>query len=142
MNALPASYYMELCRSQGIYTQLELDLETPPWVFVNPKYLKQEMVQVSYCSPEGKTYGSRRTTDHPSFEATRDWLEKRGYIRVQKQWSNGDRVLKPFYFNNVYKEVGDRFLCSSAMKHDHTDKYNDGKILEGVKNYKDDSFDW
>ena len=53
--------------------------------------------------------------DHPEFAKFRDQLEQDGYIETQRGWWNGDRVLTPFVFNGVEFEVGDQFVCASAM---------------------------
>jgi hypothetical protein len=56
------------------------------------------------------------TEDHPEFARLRDQLEQQGYIRCERNWSNGDRVLKPFSLNGVAFESGEQFCCAVAMK--------------------------
>ena len=55
--------------------------------------------------------------DHPEFTKLRDQLEAQGYIRCERNWSNGDRVLKPFSLNSVAFEPGEQFCCAAAMKY-------------------------
>jgi hypothetical protein len=57
------------------------------------------------------------TEDHPEFAQLRDQLEQQGYIWCERNWSNGDRVLKPFSLNSVAFEPGDQFCCAVAMKY-------------------------
>lgn len=54
--------------------------------------------------------------DSPEFKALRNQLEAEGYIQCQRQWWNGDRVLKTFFLNGVRFDNGDSFPCGSAMK--------------------------
>lgn len=56
-----------------------------------------------------------KSVDHPAFAALREHLEHNGFIAIQRSWVNGDRVTKPFYLNEVYFDVGDKFVCGSAM---------------------------
>jgi hypothetical protein len=56
------------------------------------------------------------TEDHPEFAQLRDQLEQQGYIRCERNWSNGDRVLKLFSLNSVAFEPGEQFCCAAAMK--------------------------
>ena len=78
---------------------------------------------------EGKS-ASISNDDHPDFKALRNQLEESGYIKCERNWWNGDRVLKPFSLNNVLFEVNETFPCGSAMlihltvqrKYKHCDK--------------------
>jgi hypothetical protein len=58
---------------------------------------------------------STGTKDHPEFSELREQLGTDGYIEIQRSWWNGDRVLKPFVFNGVEFEVGEKFCCACAM---------------------------
>ena len=136
---IPASLLMEIGRSAGVMTQQELDLGTPPWVFVDPQYLTREVNGTTVYTPNGKRTGSIGTEDHPKFRDTREWLGKNGYIRIERGWSNGDRVTSPFYFNNVLMDVGEQFSCGAAMGYGkYVENYNDGQPDYDVKNYNDD----
>ena len=63
----------------------------------------------------GGTY-SIQSVDHPEFMALRDRLEAEGYIRTERQWWNGDRVLKRFRLNGVLFRPGEQFSSAAAMK--------------------------
>lgn len=134
--AVPASLILEVARNQGAYYQLELDLECPPWVFVNPEYLTSCATGHSVVAGNGKRYGVIATEDHPYFRDTRNWLAQHGYIHMETGYSNGDRVTKPFYFNNVYMDIGEQFSCAPAMKYRYgkPELYNEGEPLP-VPNY-------
>lgn len=139
--AIPASIWIEAGRRQGVMTQLELDLGCPPWYFIKPEYLTDVHETLSYCSPDGKTYGSHGTVGHPSFTKLRNHLESRGYIHTVRNSSNGDTVLEPFYLNNYLFLPGEKFSCAGAIRCCHkqiVNGYNDGKIDPTVKNYRDD----
>ena len=141
--ALPAELILDLAKKQGAYYQLDLDLDCPPWVFVKPEYLTGCTKGFSVVTSSGKKHGSMSTEDHPYFRDTRNWLAQNGYIKMQTNWINGDRVTKPFYFNNIYMDVGDQFSCASAMSYQYgkEEVYNNGEPLHApnysVDNYKD-----
>ena len=126
---VPASLIQDLARSNGAMTQLELDLRCPPWVFVDPQYLTECATGYSVISGDGTSSGITGIEDHPRFRDTRQWLANKGYIDMVTTWHNGDTVLKPFYFNNVFKQVGESFKCAAAMRHNHTQLYNNGEPL-------------
>lgn len=63
----------------------------------------------------GGTY-SIQSVDHPEFMALRDRLEREGYIKTERQWWNGDRVLKRFRLNGILFRPGEKFACAAAMK--------------------------
>lgn len=140
-NCLPAHIYFDIARSQGYMYQTSFEFEDMAiWVFVNPKYLKDSTVQTNIRTQDGKHSGSSTgSQDHPSFLATKERLERDGYINTVPWW-NGDTVLKPFYFNNVYLDVDDKFKSAAAMGNcgEFAENYNDGEILEGVRNYKNE----
>jgi hypothetical protein len=54
--------------------------------------------------------------DHDEFTKLRDQLEQLGYIETQRQWWNGDQVLKSFKLNEWTFRRGHRFPCAAAMK--------------------------
>ncbi len=59
---------------------------------------------------------STSNLDHPEFAALRDRLEAEGFIECQRQWWNGDRVLRPFRLNGAEFEPGEQFPCGVAMR--------------------------
>ena len=115
--AIPASLIMDIARETGCYQQIDLDLQCPPKIRIDEDYLTDipVVLDIEYTS-NGKHHSLHSTIDHPSFTKTRDWLEKNGYIETQRNYSNGDIVLMPFYVNDVHFDVGDKFPCASAMK--------------------------
>ena len=64
--------------------------------------------------------------DHDEFTKLREQLGEEGYITIERGWWNGDRVVKPFYLNDVKFSKGDKFCCASAMiwtlEHGESDK--------------------
>ena len=54
--------------------------------------------------------------DHDEFTKLRNQLEELGYIKTQRQWWNGDRVLKSFMLNEWTFYKGHKFPCAAAMK--------------------------
>ena len=56
------------------------------------------------------------TDDSEEFKALRNQLEAEGYIQCQRNWWNGDRVLKTFFLNGVRFDVDDQFASGAAMK--------------------------
>lgn len=123
---IPISLLMDIARLDGVMYQQELDLQTPIWVFVNPDFLTSVQNGVSYDKGFGSC-GMMGTEDHPKFRDTRNFLEREGYIKTERSWSNGDTVVKPFFFNNVLLVEGDKFSCAPAMRYGFSDNYNDGQ---------------
>jgi hypothetical protein len=78
-----------------------------------PTLTNEELMEVIKDPVVSSIQGSE---DHPEFARLRDQLEQLGYIRCERNWSNGDRVLKPFSLNSVAFEPGEQFCCAAAMK--------------------------
>ena len=55
------------------------------------------------------------TKDHDEFTKLREYLGENGYIRIERGWWNGDRVLKPFKLNGFNFKKGDKFASAGAM---------------------------
>ena len=54
--------------------------------------------------------------DHDEFNKLRNQLEQQGYIKTERGWWNGDRVLKPFMLNEWEFREGNKFPCAAALK--------------------------
>ena len=54
--------------------------------------------------------------DHDEFTRLRNQLEQEGYIKIERGWWNGDRVLKPFMLNEWRFHKGHKFPCAAAMR--------------------------
>jgi hypothetical protein len=59
---------------------------------------------------------STYSKDHDEFTKLRNQLEELGYIKTQRSWWNGDRVLKPFYLNEWKFKKNHKFPCASALR--------------------------
>jgi hypothetical protein len=59
---------------------------------------------------------SIRNDDSPEFQALRNQLESLGYIKCERNWWNGDRVLQPFTLNGVPFDTGNKFCSGAAMQ--------------------------
>ena len=86
---------------------------------INSKYLTSvdDTRDITFVMPsgalvKGTTIG---TKDHPKFTEFRDKMEKLGYIKTERAWSNGDSVLKPFIINGMKLKKGDKFACACAL---------------------------
>jgi len=53
--------------------------------------------------------------DHDEFTKLRNQLEELGYIKCERGWWNGDRVLKGFKLNEWTFRKGHQFPCATAM---------------------------
>ena len=62
------------------------------------------------------TSESISTKDHPSFTELREELGKKGYISIERNWWNGDRVLKPFRLNGYLFKQDEKFPSGGAME--------------------------
>jgi len=58
---------------------------------------------------------STSSGDHEQFAQLRDQLEQQGYIETQRQWWNGDRVIKSFKLNEWTFRRGHKCPCAAAM---------------------------
>lgn len=69
---------------------------------------------------------STKMIDHPKFTELREQLGQDGLISIERNCWNGDKVLKPFYLNDIKFNKGDTFRCAAAMKwtltHSQVDK--------------------
>lgn len=54
--------------------------------------------------------------DHDEFTNLRNQLEELGYIKTERGWWNGDRVLKSFKLNEWTFRKGHKFPCAAAMR--------------------------
>ena len=54
--------------------------------------------------------------DHDEFTKLRNQLEELGYIKTERSWWNGDRVLKSFKLNEWTFRKGEKFSCAGAMR--------------------------
>ncbi len=54
--------------------------------------------------------------DHDEFTKLRNQLEQEGYIKTERGWWNGDRVLKPFKMNEWKFHKGHKFPSAAAMR--------------------------
>ncbi len=59
--------------------------------------------------------GMTHTEDHPEFARLREQLGQEGYIRIERGWWNGDRVLEPFSLNGYTFKVGEQFSSAEAL---------------------------
>lgn len=99
--------------------QLHFDEELfPPLFIIKEEYLTSCNEAFTWITSTG--HGPNGTiahsVDHPAFAALRKHLDARGFISTENGWVNGDRVVKPFYLNEVYFDVGEKFVCASAMQ--------------------------
>ena len=53
--------------------------------------------------------------EHDEFTKLRNQLEELGYIKCERSWCNGDRVLKVFYLNGWKFRKGHKFPCAAAL---------------------------
>ena len=54
--------------------------------------------------------------DHDEFTKLRNQLEELGYIKTERGWWNGDRVLKSFKLNGWTMRKGHKFPCAAALR--------------------------
>lgn len=124
--------------------QPSLELYTPRYR-IDPKYVC-EVADNIICeqTTTGSNWSSSGSVDHPTFARLRTHLEKKGYLATQRSWSNGDRVIKPFYINDVLFNEGGRFLCASAMlSHlERSEKHPMQKAPEPAINYDAELRNW
>lgn len=118
-NVIPASVIHEIMDDIAKEPkQLHFDEAVFPTCFmINEEYLTtcNQAFQWVTATGHGPNGTVSKHVDHPAFAAMRLHLSQRGFIEMQTQWFNGDRVLKPFFVNKIYFAVGDKFPCASAL---------------------------
>jgi hypothetical protein len=77
----------------------------------NPTH--EDIIKILKGYDKGYSISSK---DHDEFTKLRNQLEAEGYIKTQRSWWNGDRVLKPFYLNGWKFKKNHKFPCASALK--------------------------
>lgn len=113
--AVDAGLVLDIMKQEGYYEQLPLFL-TPPKFELDEKYMCSVYSGFKMTdNGTGNNYGVTSYVDHPAFTSLRNQLEKRGYIKAEHSWSNGDRVTNAFYLNNYLFEPEEQFPCASAM---------------------------
>ena len=74
----------------------------------------EELVNAMSVDWSKQSY-STSMVDHPVFEELREKLSAEGYIKIQRGWSNGDTVLKPFELNGYRLKKNETFPCAPAL---------------------------
>ena len=100
--------------------QLHFHLDLfPPLFSIEEEGLTDCNEAFTWIGPSGggRSGTIAKSVDHPAFAALRKHLSNNGFIKMETGWSNGDVVTKPFYLNEVYFDVGEQFLCASAMNY-------------------------
>jgi hypothetical protein len=57
------------------------------------------------------------SVDHPEFAKLREQLGAEGYIYIERNWWNGDYVIKPFTLNGKQFKKGNQFCCACAIQY-------------------------
>ena len=109
--AISGSVLLDLAKKGGYMQQLDL-LEPVPMIEIDLKYLSNVYIDYRWY---GDGMGITHSLDHPSFTEIRESLGRKGYIHIERNWSNGDRVLRPFYINRYRFNEGDKFCCAGAL---------------------------
>ena len=109
--AISGAVLLDLAKKGGYMQQLDL-LEPVPMIEIDVKYLSNVYIDYRW---HGDGMGITHSLDHPSFTEIRELLGRKGYIEIERNWSNGDRVLRPFYINRYRFNEGDKFCCAGAL---------------------------
>jgi hypothetical protein len=116
-------------KNGGEWYQLEFDF--PQMFYIPLESVNRLRSGLSYSVGSGIS-SSIGTIDHPQFTELREYLGKKNLIEIERKWTNGDVVLKPFYLNEIYFEPGEQFSCASAMR--YTLKHGNDKAPSPSKN--------
>ena len=116
--AVDAGLILDLMRKDGYMAQLPLPLDTPPEYTLPEEYFESIPMGYKWIESDSNLEASNHyVIDHPGFTRLRDSLENNGYIKTERNWSNGDRVLKRFKLNGHWFDEGEQFPCAPAMKY-------------------------
>lgn len=126
MNAVET--LLDILGIEEYWYQLELNL--PPEFVLPIEYFTSVQIPFGRISPSGNYSSNLRTEDHPAFSNLREYLGREGFIKIERSWWNGDRVLKPFYLNGLLFNKGDQFASASAQSYNAKRKM---KVYEPCK---------
>jgi hypothetical protein len=109
---------LDKIRKEPKQLHFHLDL-FPPLFSIDENSLTSCNEAFTWIGPGGggRSGTISKSVDHPAFAALRKHLNHHGFIKMETGWSNGDVVTKPFYLNEVYFDVGEKFVCASAMSY-------------------------
>ena len=97
----------EYLSSVNVVQEREYTLQSP--LEYLPDYLKETF-------KDGKAKMTTHSwADHPEFDKLRRLLEAEGYVRVERGWWNGDRVLKSFTLNGIRFYKDGKFPSAAAL---------------------------
>lgn len=111
-NVIPDELLLDLINN----TPVQMDLfETVVEFEINEEYLTSVPISWKMIDSHGKNYGTSSVVDHPSFSALRDVLERKGFIKTERNWHNGDTVISDFKLNGELFKDGEQFSCAGAL---------------------------
>ena len=113
-NIIPAEILEAMAKEMRPFEQIPL-IETTPEYTIDEEFLTSIVVAYKYVNESGSQMGTHSSVDHPAFAALREHLGAKGYIEIQRGWSNGDTVLKRFTLNTFEFEPGEQFSSAGAM---------------------------
>ena len=117
LGAIPLDIFIDIMKQDGVYHQLNLDLDTPPEFELPWDYFSDIQVGYKQISCNSNSEHSLQTTEyHPGFKNLRNYLHNNSYIEAVFHQHNTDKVLKRFRLNKVWMEPGDTFSSPSALK--------------------------
>ena len=73
----------------------------------------EDLIKILKGYDKGLSISSK---DHDEFTKLRNQLEELGYIKTERGWWNGDRILKSFKLNGWTMRKGHKFPCAAAMR--------------------------
>ena len=77
----------------------------------NPTH--EDIIKILKGYDKSVSIGSK---DHAEFTKLRNQLEHEGYIKCERGWWNGDRVLKSFKLNEWSFKKNHKFPCAAALR--------------------------
>lgn len=133
--AVSGALLWDLAKRGGAMQQLDL-LEPTPFIELPLEAFSSITVKYSWY---GDGLGIMHSKDHPAFTEIREKLAAKEYIKMERNWNNGDVVTKPFYINRKLFDVGEKFVCAPAhhysikkfMESDEYDRRNPDHFMYG-----------
>jgi len=114
--AVSCSLIMKIASLNGHYLQLQLPLELAPEYTLPEEYFSSIQTGYSYIPSTCNTKcTTTESVDHPGFTKLRNELELSGHIITQRNYINGDQVLKRFKLNEHWFNKNDKFPCACAF---------------------------
>ena len=87
-----------------------------PFFYIKKEFLVAVPEIYTTITKKGNAHLNIGIVDHPTFDRLRKILASENFIDIELNYWNGDRVISPFFFNDIKLNIGDIFYSGMAWK--------------------------